>query len=129
MHTADTIGDMASAPPPQDKTPCVNVTQMSGKVCVCVCGRGGGACWPLPQLTAVLTPYTSDLVCVSVKELNVIGSRCGNFSMALECLASGRIDVCKYITAQYPLTEGVKAIRHAGQHGALKIQLIMEEDN
>ena len=64
----------------------------------------------------------------AVKELDVVGSRCGNFHMALQCLALDEVDVCKLLAKEYPLAQGLEAINHASTPGTLKIQLVMHDD-
>lgn len=60
---------------------------------------------------------------IAVKEIQVIGSRCGPFSAALQLLAMGLVDVTSLIEARYPLSEATKAIEHAARRGALKVLL------
>ena len=60
-----------------------------------------------------------------VKEIALLGSRCGNFKMALTAMAIGQIEVTKYITKTYPFHQAEEAIAHAGRKGTLKIQLLM----
>ena len=60
-----------------------------------------------------------------VKELVIVGSRCGNFPMAVGSLERKEIDVSRLLTRTYPLAEARAAIRHAGQKGVLKIQLLI----
>lgn len=62
-----------------------------------------------------------------VKELLIIGSRCGNFRMAIEALKAEKVEVKSLITKEYPLADGLKAMEHAGKKGAMKIQLVMDE--
>ena len=62
---------------------------------------------------------------VVIKEIKIIGSRCGNFLMALEALANGTINVDKLLSKVYPLEDVDKALKHAATKGALKIQLDM----
>ena len=54
--------------------------------------------------------------------------RCGNFSMALEAMATGAIKPEKLLTKVYPFKDAEAAIRHAGTKGTLKIQLNMEDN-
>lgn len=56
-----------------------------------------------------------------VDEITVIGSRCGPFPPALNLLAAGRVQVRPLIHARFPLTDGVAALKHAGQKGVLKV--------
>ena len=59
-----------------------------------------------------------------VKELNIVGSRCGNFEMALQGLENG-LPVERLLTATYSLSDALDAIEHTRQKGTLKIQLLM----
>jgi 2-desacetyl-2-hydroxyethyl bacteriochlorophyllide A dehydrogenase len=68
---------------------------------------------------------TFDISSLVVDEITVIGSRCGPFEPALRLLETGLVDPTPLITARYRLAEGLTAIDHAGQSGALKILLEM----
>jgi threonine dehydrogenase-like Zn-dependent dehydrogenase len=70
-----------------------------------------------------------NLAPIVVDELTVVGSRCGPFDKALEALAhcANRLPVERLIQAQYPLTQGVEAIKRAAQKGTLKILLNIDE--
>lgn len=65
----------------------------------------------------------ADLTQVAVREIRVVGSRCGPFPAALRLLESGLVDVESLIEARYPLDDALKAVEHAGQKGALKVLL------
>ena len=58
-----------------------------------------------------------------VKELTVIGSRCGPFPAALALLRSGRVDPQPLISRVFPLREAAEAIRYAQQPGVMKVLL------
>ncbi len=58
-----------------------------------------------------------------IREITVVGSRCGPFPDALEALARKRVSVTPMIQKIYPLAEGLEAIAHAGKSGARKILL------
>ena len=58
-----------------------------------------------------------------VKELTVIGSRCGSFPAALALLRSGRVDPRPLISRIFPLKDAAKAIRYAQQPGVMKVLL------
>jgi alcohol dehydrogenase len=60
---------------------------------------------------------------VVVKEITVIGSRCGPFAQALALLHSGKVDTAALITRTFPLSESGKAIRFAQESGAMKVLL------
>jgi alcohol dehydrogenase len=58
-----------------------------------------------------------------VKELTVIGSRCGPFPRALALLRSGRVDLRPLISRIFSLKEAAKAIRYTQQPGVMKVLL------
>ncbi len=60
---------------------------------------------------------------IVVKEITVVGSRCGPFTKALALLRSGKIDPTPLITRTFPLAEAEKAIRFAQQNGVMKVLL------
>ncbi len=60
---------------------------------------------------------------IVVKEINVIGSRCGPFAKAIALLRSGKVDPRPLITRRFPLAEAPAAIRFAQQSGVMKVLL------
>ena len=62
----------------------------------------------------------SDLV---VREITVVGSRCGPFAPALRLLAEGKINTKALIDAEYPLRQGLIAFTHAAKPGVRKVLL------
>jgi len=60
---------------------------------------------------------------IVVNEIQLIGSRCGNFTPALRLLAQGRIDPRPLITECYNLAQGQQAFTDAKQVAAMKILL------
>ena len=60
---------------------------------------------------------------IVVKELTVVGSRCGPFAKALGLLRVGKVDLRPLIRRTFPLAEAQKAIRFAQQPGVVKILL------
>lgn len=60
---------------------------------------------------------------IVVKELTVIGSRCGPFPRALALLRSGRVDLRPLISRVFSLKDALKAIRYAQQPGVMKVLL------
>lgn len=64
-----------------------------------------------------------DLSALVVREVTVIGSRCGPIDVAVELLASGALDPAPLIDAIYPLPQAVEALEHAGRRGTLKVLL------
>ncbi|HWI61881.1 MAG TPA: alcohol dehydrogenase catalytic domain-containing protein [Symbiobacteriaceae bacterium] len=64
-------------------------------------------------------PPPVDWADLMVRELTVLGSRCGPFAPALRLLAAGKVDVRSLISAEFPLTEGTAAF--AAAPGRLKV--------
>jgi threonine dehydrogenase-like Zn-dependent dehydrogenase len=60
---------------------------------------------------------------IVVKELNVVGSRCGPFAKALTLLRAGKVDPRPLITRTFPLADAQKAIRFAQRSGVMKVLL------
>jgi threonine dehydrogenase-like Zn-dependent dehydrogenase len=60
---------------------------------------------------------------IVVKELTVIGSRCGPFRRAIALLRTGRVDPRPLISRVFSLKDAAKAIRHAQQPGVMKVLL------
>ena len=63
----------------------------------------------------------ADLTYVVVDEVQIVGSRCGPFPVALRLLAQGLVDVTSLVEAEYPLDEALAAFEHAGRRGTLKV--------
>lgn len=66
-----------------------------------------------------------DMTQVAVREIRLVGSRCGPFDAALRLLEAGVVDVESMIDARYGLDDGVAAMAHAAQPGAMKVLLEM----
>jgi threonine dehydrogenase-like Zn-dependent dehydrogenase len=60
---------------------------------------------------------------VVVKEITVVGSRCGPFAKAVAILRSGKVDPTPLVTRAFPLAEAEKAIRFAQERGVMKVLL------
>lgn len=60
---------------------------------------------------------------VVVKEITVIGSRCGPFVRALQLLRNQKVDPRPLITRVFPLQDAAKAIRFAQKSGVMKVLL------
>lgn len=67
-----------------------------------------------------VAPETWPLV---VKELTVVGSRCGPFETAIAFLQSGKVDPTPLISRTYPLVKAPAAIRFAQRPGVMKVLL------
>lgn len=66
-------------------------------------------------------PSQIDLARIVVDEINIVGSRCGDFDLALSFLKNRLVDVTPLIEAIYPFSEFEKAFNHARLPGARKI--------
>jgi threonine dehydrogenase-like Zn-dependent dehydrogenase len=63
----------------------------------------------------------ADLTQVAVREIRVVGSRCGPFPAALRLLERRLVDVDALIDARYRLVNALEAIEHAQRPGVLKV--------
>ena len=73
--------------------------------------------------TTVASQVTLDLSPIVVKELRVLGSRCGPFERAIAALTTRSIDVLSLVDAVYPLERGVEGMLDAAGPGRLKVLL------
>lgn len=64
-----------------------------------------------------------DAARIVVDEVSIVGSRCGRFSPALDLLKKAAVDVDSLISEEYPLANGVHAMRRAATRGVLKVLL------
>ena len=60
---------------------------------------------------------------IVVKELSVIGSRCGPFDKAITLLRTGKIDPRPLITRIFPLRDAKAAMAFAQKSGVMKVLL------
>ncbi len=60
---------------------------------------------------------------IVVKELTVVGSRCGPFDKALALLRSGKVDPLPLITRTFSLAEAHQAIQFSQKSGVMKVLL------
>jgi threonine dehydrogenase-like Zn-dependent dehydrogenase len=58
-----------------------------------------------------------------VKEITLVGSRCGPFAKAIALLRSGKVDPRSLVTRTFPLSEAPAAIQYAQQPGVMKVVL------
>jgi len=58
-----------------------------------------------------------------VKEITVVGSRCGPFRKGIALLRSGKVDPRPLVTRVFPLAEADKAIQFAKKKGVMKVLL------
>jgi threonine dehydrogenase-like Zn-dependent dehydrogenase len=61
---------------------------------------------------------------IVVKELTVVGSRCGPFAKAIALLRSGKVDPTPLITRTFPLADAPKAMAFAERTGVVKVLLV-----
>jgi threonine dehydrogenase-like Zn-dependent dehydrogenase len=60
---------------------------------------------------------------IVVKEITVVGSRCGPLARAIALLRSGQIDPTPLITRTFPLEDSPAAIGFAQERGVMKVLL------
>ena len=60
---------------------------------------------------------------IVVKELSIIGSRCGPFDKAMALLQSGKVNPTPLITKTFPLAQAPEAIQFAQKQGVMKVLL------
>ena len=58
-----------------------------------------------------------------VDEITLIGSRCGPFAPALKLLQEKLVDPASLISTTFPIENGIKAFKKAGEKGILKVLL------
>jgi threonine dehydrogenase-like Zn-dependent dehydrogenase len=60
---------------------------------------------------------------IVVKEITVVGSRCGPFAKAIALLRSGKVDPTPLISRTFPLKDAPQAILYAQQRNVMKVLL------
>jgi alcohol dehydrogenase len=60
---------------------------------------------------------------IVVKEITVVGSRCGPFAKAIALLRSGKVDPTPLISRTFALKDAAKAIGYAQERGVIKVLL------
>lgn len=78
--------------------------------------------------TTTEQPVALDLAPLVVDEIRLVGSRCGRFEAALQCLASGGVPVERFVHGRYPLEQAADALQHAARSGALKVLIDVAAD-
>jgi threonine dehydrogenase-like Zn-dependent dehydrogenase len=68
-------------------------------------------------------PARFDAAPLVVNEVTVVGSRCGRFEPALDLLRGRRIDVRRFLAAEFPLARASRALAEAARPGARKVLL------
>ncbi len=71
--------------------------------------------------TTVAGALEVDLAPVVIKELRVIGSRCGDVARAIAVMSSGGVDPTPLISARYGLADAEAALARAGRADSLKV--------
>lgn len=80
-------------------------------------------CGAVVLKTTVADSQTMQMAPVVIDEVQVIGSRCGPFDIALQLLSGGHVDVAPLLSARYPLEDAVVAFEHARRKDTLKVLL------
>ena len=78
--------------------------------------------------TTVADPLTIDLAPIVINEIEVVGSRCGPFSPAIEALATDQIDVTSLIAGTFPLSAATDALAQAARRGVGKVLIDCDSD-
>ena len=60
---------------------------------------------------------------IVVKEITVVGSRCGPFAKAISMLRSGKVDPTPLISRTFALKAAPAAVAYAQEHGVMKVLL------
>ena len=68
----------------------------------------------------------SSLNDIVVKEIKVVGSRCGPFQPVLDLMEKNLIQLDKYISATFPLSNASDAFAKAKDKDSLKVQLLID---
>ena len=55
-----------------------------------------------------------------VKEVKIVGSRCGSFEKAIDLIRFGRVDVKSLVTSTFKLDEGVRAFERSFERKEIK---------
>lgn len=71
--------------------------------------------------TTTFAPTPINMARVVVDEINLVGSRCGNFSLAAAYLRDNMVDVAPLIEATYPFAAFPEAFARASRRGAMKV--------
>jgi len=85
--------------------------------------RAGGT---IVLKTTIVDKYQIDLSPIVVREITLVGSRCGPFEPALALMERHNVDLSDLVEAVYPLDQGVEALKHARRKGARKVLISIE---
>ncbi len=64
-----------------------------------------------------------DTNAIVIKELELIGSRCGPFGRAIESIESRNIDLYSLISREFSIEEGIRAFQYASKKDTMKVIL------
>lgn len=73
--------------------------------------------------TTTATAATCNLTPAVVKEVTILGSRCGAFGEAIDALARKQIDVLSMVSRRMALSQGVEALKLASEPDNIKVLL------
>ena len=62
---------------------------------------------------------------IVVKEIRVIGSRCGPYEPVLDMMKKNILQLDKYISGEFSLDKASDAFAKAKERGSLKVQIVM----
>ncbi len=71
--------------------------------------------------TTVAADHNVSLAPIVIDEINMVGSRCGPFGLAIESLKAGRFDLSNLVTHRFKLEEATDAFRTAVDPSAFKV--------
>ncbi|MGB0760073.1 MAG: hypothetical protein ACPGPS_11060, partial [Rubripirellula sp.] len=71
--------------------------------------------------TTVAADHHVALAPIVIDEINVVGSRCGPFGLAIESLQAGQFDLSGLVTHRFALEEASKAFQVAVDPAAFKV--------
>ncbi len=71
------------------------------------------------------SPVSFNYTLMVVKEVRIIGSRCGPFDKAIDMLRSRRVNVRELVSKTYPLERGVEAFEASFKRENVKVQIIV----
>jgi threonine dehydrogenase-like Zn-dependent dehydrogenase len=82
----------------------------------------------IPRGTVIMKSTVHGLVAIDtapaiVNEITLVGSRCGRFEAALPLLSSGKVNVGRMISDEFPLDRAPEAFTCAAKKGVLKVLL------
>lgn len=69
-------------------------------------------------------PTKIDLTKLVVREVSLVGSRCGPFKKAIKLLREKTVRVDRLVTSEFPLSKGVEAFEKSFERGEIKVHVI-----